>query len=74
MISSRNCWLKLGFSTIFHCQRGHGNLNNAKTKKKTLKSNLYYTCWNTLKRKRDGGPIFATLRLGIEQHSRMIHD
>ena len=26
-----------------------------------------------LKRKRDGGPISATLRPGIEQHSKMIN-
>ena len=27
-----------------------------------------------MKRKRDGGPISATLRLGIEQHSKIIYD
>ena len=40
----------------------------------TLKSNLHYAHWNTLKRKRDGGPTSATLRLGVEQDSKIIYD
>ena len=56
--------------------------NYAKTKKKAvrncdiinikIKSLLY--CGNTSKRKRDGAPISATLRLGIGQHSNMVYD
>ena len=60
----------------------HGESNNAKTKKKTvrncdiinikIKSSLYSV--DTLKCKRDGGPIFAILSLGFEQHNRIIYD
>ena len=57
--------------------------NNAKTKKKAIRNcdiinikikSLLYTRGNTSKRKRDGGPISATLRLGIGQHNKMIYD
>ena len=58
----------------------HGDSNNAKVKKKTVSNcgiinikikSLLYSLEYT---EAYGGPIFATLRLGIEQHSWMIYD
>ena len=68
---SKNCHPKMSNSSLSINQL---QMRSSILHDKISKSNLYYTRWNTLKRKRDGGPISATLRLGIGQHSKMIYD
>ena len=53
--------------------KSRGLLSVSDSNKMQIKS-LLYSREYIPKRERDGGPIFATLRLGIGQHSKMIYN